>query len=66
MASSKKTTKPIKNKIKDTPPAERYAGIIAEDFSSKLDTVIEGMKALDTKMERLNQETRRDMNEQFA
>jgi chromosome segregation ATPase len=43
--TSKKTSQ-TKKPFKDTPPAERYAGIIAEEFSSRFDLLFENIETI--------------------
>ncbi len=47
MPTSKKKSSP--KKIKDTPPAERYAGVIAEDFDSKFGLILENMATIENR-----------------
>ena len=51
---------------KDTPPAERYAGIIAEDFDSKLDLVLENMQTIKAELSRENADFKFEVMKGFA
>ena len=59
---------PIKNsKIsKDTPAPERYARVIAEDFDSKLDLILENMSTIEKKIKSELSDFKEDVMEAFA
>ena len=47
-----KSKSKTKKALKDTPPAERYAGVIAEDYDAKLDRILENMGTIENRLGR--------------